>query len=204
MRCLNCHQQDIPPETENCPNCGVHLPSLLQDVLPSGTTLRSDTYQIQHALGRGGFGITYSARHPILEQLVAIKEFYPKEHSVRHNTTGSLSIPSNQQENYQRGKERFIKEGRILAKLNHPNVLRVQDLFEERNTAYLVMELISGNNLKQELQAQLKGKLPIKRVEQLMTQLVGALAAVHQAGIYHLDLKPENILLTSVGKLIAN
>lgn len=68
MRCLNCHQEEIQPKTENCPSCGVHLPSLLQDVLSNDTSLRSGTYQLEYALGRGDFGITYQARHTILER----------------------------------------------------------------------------------------------------------------------------------------
>jgi formylglycine-generating enzyme required for sulfatase activity/predicted Ser/Thr protein kinase len=196
MRCLNCYKDGIALKAELCPNCGVHLPSLLRDVLPNSTQLKSGTYEIEYALGRGGFGITYRAHHTLLEQLLAIKEFYPQECAVRNGKTGSLSVPRTQEEAYQRGKERFLREGRILAKLSHPNIVGVRDLFEERGTAYLVMELIAGKTLRQELDAQPGKKLPARRVEEIMGQLVAALQAVHDAGIYHLDIKPENILLS--------
>ncbi|WP_017718687.1 bifunctional serine/threonine-protein kinase/formylglycine-generating enzyme family protein [Kamptonema formosum] len=196
MRCLHCLKDGIALKAEVCPNCGVHLPTLLRDVLPNSTQLRGGTYEIEYALGRGGFGITYRAHHTLLEQIIALKEFYPKDWAIRNPSTGSLSVPPTQEETYQRGKERFLREGRILAKLSHPNVVGVRDLFEERGTAYLVMELIAGKTLRQELDAQPDKKLPARRVAEIMEQLVAALQAVHDAGVYHLDIKPENILLT--------
>ncbi len=202
MRCLHCHKDGIHLNAEICPNCGVHLPSLMRDVLEPGKRLRSDTYQIEYALGRGGFGITYRAHHTLLEEVVAIKEFYPQEYALRNGSTGGLIVPKTDEEKYRSGKERFLKEGRILAKLRHENVVRVRDLFEERETAYLVMEVVAGKTLRQELEAQPVKKLPPARVEKIVGQLVAALEAVHAAGIYHLDIKPENVLLTAEGKVV--
>ncbi|MCS6862363.1 MAG: serine/threonine protein kinase, partial [Abditibacteriales bacterium] len=179
----------------------MHLPSLLRDVLPPGTQLRGDTYRIDYALGRGGFGITYRAVHTALDQLVAIKEFYPQEHAVREGTTGRLNVPTPQQEVYRRGLQRFMREGRILARLNHPNVVRVQDLFEERGTAYLVMELINGRSLRKEMDAQ-GGRLPVEQVRAVVEQCVAALEAVHAADVYHLDIKPDNVLLHEDGRVV--
>nr|WP_238360728.1 right-handed parallel beta-helix repeat-containing protein [Iningainema tapete] len=177
------------------------MPSLMRDVLPIGSLLRGGAYHIDYPLGRGGFGITYRAIHLGLDKLVAIKEFYPREHVVRDSSTQSLSIPATQQEFYQRGLQRFIREGRILAKLSHRNVVQVQDLFEEQNTAFLVMELVEGRTLKDELASHPKG-LPLQRVETVMEQLVEALEAVHQAGVYHLDLKPDNVLLSGNERVV--
>jgi len=173
------------------------LPSLMRDLLPIGSLLRGGTYRIDYALGRGGFGITYRATHQNLEQFVAIKEFYPQEHVVRNTITRGISIPTTQQEAYEKGLQRFLREGRILAKLNHANVVRVQDLFEEQGTAYLVMELVTGKTLKDELESQPERRLPIKRVEEVMEQLVAALEAIHDKEVYHLDLKPDNVLLNA-------
>ncbi|MFM7576987.1 MAG: hypothetical protein ACKO5Q_08640, partial [Microcystaceae cyanobacterium] len=84
MRCLNCHYGSIPPNTEHCPRCKIHLPSLLRDVLVPGTLLRSATYRLDYALGRGSFGITYAAHHTSLDEVFAIKEFYPIEFALRN------------------------------------------------------------------------------------------------------------------------
>ena len=83
MRCLHCGRDGVSVSAESCPKCGVHLPSLMRDLLPMGSLLRGGAYRIDYPLGRGGFGITYRAIHLGLEKLVAIKEFYPREHAVR-------------------------------------------------------------------------------------------------------------------------
>ncbi|MCT7970983.1 protein kinase domain-containing protein [Laspinema olomoucense] len=202
MRCLNCHAEGISSTNQYCPKCGAHLPALRQNLLPEQTRLKADTYEIEYALGRGGFGITYRGHHIGLEQPVAIKEYYPQELAHRHSNNGGLTVPQNKTEMYQRWLTRFLREGRILAKLNHPSLVRVQDLFEERNTAYLVMELLCGKTLGQELDEQPGKKLDPQRVREIITALVSALAATHQAGVYHLDLKPDNILLTPEGRIV--
>ncbi|MBW4494057.1 MAG: protein kinase [Oscillatoria princeps RMCB-10] len=202
MRCLKCHLDGIPLNAAFCFNCGVHLPSLLRDVLPPSTRLDSGAYEIDYALGRGGFGMTYRARHTLLQNLVAIKEYYPQQWAVRNGNTGNLNVPRADEDAYLRGKERFLREGQVLARLNHPNVVSVRDLFEERNTAYLVMELISGSTLRQELDAEPANKLPARRIAEIMGQLVPALEAVHQADLCHLDIKPQNIMLTPEGRVV--
>jgi formylglycine-generating enzyme required for sulfatase activity len=81
-------------------------------------------------------------------------------------------------------------------------VVRVTDLFEENETAYLVMELVTGKSLRKELDSQPQKKIPPQKVKQIITYLVSALSAVHQKGIFHLDIKPDNILLTPEGRLV--
>lgn len=204
MRCLNpeCHLDGLSINTEVCPNCGVFLPSLLRDVLPMGKLLQGGIYRLDYPLGRGGFGITYRAIHISLEQPVAIKEFYPQEHAFRHGHTGGLTVPTTKYSSYERGLERFIEEGKILARLNHPNIVRVQNLFLEQNTAYLVMELLTGTTLKQELQSQPGKQLLPEKIEWITESLVKALTAAHRAGIYHLDIKPDNVILTTDGRVV--
>ncbi|EAZ89003.1 protein kinase domain-containing protein [Crocosphaera chwakensis] len=202
MRCLNCHLDNLPETTQLCPNCGAQVLSLLQEVLPQGTQLRSHTYCLDNAMGKGSFGITYRAHHTALKNPVAIKEFYPVEYVSRNIETKLLIIPAKHQDVYKRSLYRFLQEGQILAKLNHPNVVKVRDLFEERGTAYIVMELVQGKTLLQELENQPNKKLSPQRIEKLIEQLVNALTTIHEAGIYHLDLKPENMILTPTDQLI--
>ena len=204
MRCLQCHQDGVPITAEICPNpeCAVYLPSLLKDVLPPGTVLAGGRYRIDYALGRGGFGITYRAMHIGLEQAVAIKEFYPTEHAHREGASLSVRVSRDRQEKYERGLQRFLREGRVLTRLDHPNVIRVRDLFEEHGTAYLVMDLVSGASLRRELDAQPGRRLAPERVRAVMDGLVAALAAVHAESVYHLDVKPDNILLAPSGQIL--
>ena len=201
MRCLNCHCEEITPNIEICPKCGIYLPALLRDILTKGTLLRDNTYKIDYALGRGNFGITYCAQHSHLHHHVAIKEFYPQEYATRNQSTGDLCVPTNQQNAYSKGLKRFIQEGRMLVQLNHNHVVQVRDLFEERNTAYLVMDLIVGKTLTTILGEVPNRALAPERVENLIEQLVSALVTLHSQGIYHLDIKPDNILITPEDQL---
>jgi serine/threonine protein kinase len=164
--------------------------------------LLKNTYRIDYALGRGGFGITYRAMHKDLELPVAIKEFYPQEHALREGKTGQLIVPNTKQDIYQRNLVRFLREGKTLARLNHPNVVQVRDYSQDRNTAYLVMELIKGKTLQDELNEQPGKKLPLARVKELVSHLVNALTAIHAQEVYHLDIKPENILITPENRLV--
>lgn len=201
MRCLNCYQDNIPLSTITCPNCKVHLPSLMRDVLSSGTIL-DNKYHVDYALGRGGFGITYRAMHLKTEQLVAIKEFYPHEYAIRDSTTGNLTILSSSKDAYRRGLQRFLKEAKTLARLNHPNIVRVQDFFEQGKTAYLVMELINGHSLRERLDREASKSLAPETIEEIVTPIVSALTTAHTASIYHLDLKPDNILIAPDGRVV--
>ena len=204
MRCLNCGQNGISLNTETCAGCGVHLPTLLQNCLSPGTILWHDTYRIDYALGRGGFGITYRAFDQNLQKAVAIKEFFPQDYALREQTTGLLKVPSTQkQEAYQRGLERFLREGHLLASLDHPGVVKIFNSFKEKGTAYLVMELVDGITLRDELNRQPGRKLPTERVASIFSELVDALDNVHQQQIYHLDISPDNIMLTkAAGRVI--
>ncbi|MDE5094282.1 MAG: bifunctional serine/threonine-protein kinase/formylglycine-generating enzyme family protein [Trichodesmium sp. St11_bin5] len=157
---------------------------------------------MDYALGHGGFGVTYQGHHILLDEMVVIKEYYPKNYALRHPITGGFTIPINQKKIFQQGLKRFIQEGRILAKLNHPNVVRVTDLFEENETVYLVMELVKGKSLRKELDSQPNKKFSTQKVEEIMTVIISALSTVHKQGVFHLNIKPDNILLTPQGHLV--
>jgi eukaryotic-like serine/threonine-protein kinase len=201
MRCLNCRQDGFAPDTVTCPKCGVYLPSLMRDMLPVGTFLEGEKYRIDYPLGQGGFGITYRAFDLSLERPVAIKEFYPQDYVQRDTTSGGITMAADNAEPYQRWLQRFEREGRILARLTHAGIVKVHSLFKERETAYLVMELLQGGTLGDELSTHPEG-LPEKRVVQVMEALVSAVATVHQEGVFHLDLKPDNVMVTRDGRIV--
>ena len=101
-------------------------------------------YQIREILGQGGFGITYLAYDTNLDKNVAIKEYLPIELAVRERDSSVHPITEDRGGSYQWGLDRFIKEARTLAKFAHPNIVRVYSVFEENNTAYMVMEYEKG------------------------------------------------------------
>lgn len=199
VRCLICQTEGIPTDVNVCPNCGANIATLLRDTLTPGTILAGGAYQVGYVLGRGGFGITYRGRQTALEQTVAIKEFYLGEYTQRETTTGRLVILSDREEEYTRGLARFVREGKTLASLSHPNVVRVLNLFEDNSTAYLVMEYLEGKTLKAVMK---EARLPEDRIRQIMGSLVDALAAVHDKAIFHLDIKPANVLVEPGGRVV--
>jgi serine/threonine-protein kinase len=153
---------------------------------------------IERDLGQGGFGITYKATDTRLSRPVAIKEFFPS--SLGCARRGKSVVPNNPQD-YQTSLQEFLDEARILAKIKHPNKVEVYDVFEENNTAYMVMEFIEGKNLLDLLNDR-GGVMDEKEAIGYIIQVARALEAVHQAGYLHRDIKPENIIVTRDGRAV--
>jgi serine/threonine protein kinase len=155
---------------------------------------RLENYQIQNILGDGGFGITYLAKDTQLNILVAIKEYFPSELTVRETQNYTVQPKSKKEvDNFAYGLERFLKEAQTIAQFKHHNIVRVLRFFQALNTAYIVMEYERGENLACFLK---KGKTATQ--EELMAFLPGlleGLETVHNAGYLHRDIKPANIYL---------
>ena len=159
--------------------------------LQSGCLLQGGKYRIERVLGQGGFGITYQAVQVALNRKVAIKEFFMKEYSSRDVSTGLVSMPDSMY-SYM---VMFLEKARLVALLNHPNILFVHDVFEENGTAYYVSDYIEGGNLKAYLQSSPSKRMKENEVLQVAVQIGGALSFIHSRKIYHLDVKPGNILI---------
>ena len=171
--------------------------------LAANTYLKNGNYRIEKKIGEGGFGITYQSTWftkvsgslgSIDAQLpVAIKEFFFEDFCSREGNTNSITILSTTgKEIFSRFKEKLLKEAEILSKLSHPNIVRVIEVFEENNTAYMVMDYIEGDSLKDKIKNE---KLSIDTSIQYILQIADALEEVHTKNILHLDLKPSNILI---------
>jgi serine/threonine protein kinase len=167
-------------------------------LLSSGHLLYN-RYSIQQTLGQGGFGITYLAYDQKLEQEVCIKELFISGNSTR-GANMTVQSQGNSSFSFQEFVDRFLQEAKQLAKFQHPNIVRVIDIFEENNTAYMVMEYVKGETLKNQIQQ--KGILAEKEVMQLINQLMDAVESVHSKGMLHRDIKPENILISTEGRVV--
>ena len=157
-------------------------------------TLQGGKYRIIEKLGQGGFGITYLAENTLLLGKVAIKEFFFKEYCERDDATCHVTIPTTgNREIVERFKQKFIKEAKTIFRLNHPNIVRIHDVFEENDTAYYVMDYIEGESLGDMVKR--RGAIPEAEALGYVKDAASALEYIHSKNINHLDIKPSNLVL---------
>lgn len=158
--------------------------------LTQNTLLHGGTYKIVKMLGQGSFGITYLAEHTSLGKKVAIKEFFMKELNSRSDD-GSITGLSDGSLSYNYA-QKFRKEAQNLARLEHPNIVRVTDCFDENGTFYYVMDYIDGENLNDYIK---KTYIDKEEAVNIIKDVAKALLYMHnEMHMLHLDLKPGNIM----------
>lgn len=194
-------------DARQCPGCGAEIPAeapqglcpkcLLEGV--SAPTEGGDTtgeapeapplefvaagfpeLEIIELIGRGGMGFVYKARQPKLDRYVALK-----------------ILPERLAEDAA-FRERFAREGRVLASLNHPNIVTVFDFGEANGFFYLMMEFVDGVNLRQAMNA---GRFTPQEALKVVPHICDALQFAHGEGVLHRDIKPANILMDSKGRV---
>jgi tetratricopeptide (TPR) repeat protein/predicted Ser/Thr protein kinase len=190
-----------------CPQCGAFLPAgELEGLCPAcllkqGTTAETATdpeassfqppdvdevarmfpqLEILAFIGKGGMGAVYKARQPALDRIVALKILPPQ-------APGRPGFA-----------ERFNREARALAKLNHPNIVTVHEFGQVNGLPFFIMEFVDGLNLRQ---LERSGRLSPREALQIVPQICEALQFAHDEGIVHRDIKPENILLDKKGRV---
>jgi serine/threonine-protein kinase len=155
-------------------------------------------YEVRRVIGRGGFGITYEVNDQRLERAVAIKELFPPS-AVRHGSM-VLAAPRDR-EAFGEARERFLREARVLARFTQSGIVHVYEVFEAHNTAYLVMELLSGRTLS-DLQRARGGPFTADEVLDVAARVASALEPIHEAGLLHRDVNPSNVMLTEQGRVV--
>ena len=195
------------PNMENkCPQCGAPLPAggleglcpaclLAQGAADTATQPEIPPFQpppveemarlfpqleILGLIGKGGMGAVYKARQPVLDRFVALK-ILPAQVAGGPDFT-----------------ERFNREARALARLNHPNIVTVHEFGQVSGLPFFIMEYVDGLNLRQLERA---GKLSPREALQIVPQICEALQFAHDAGVVHRDIKPDNILLDQKGRV---
>lgn len=186
----------------HCPYCGFdeRMYQMYPRHLPLYTILNGK-YLVGKVIGEGGFGITYVGYDLNLEMKVAIKEYYLNGYASREagHSCRVSAMSGEKGEYYRIGQQRFLEEAKRLGKFwSLPGIVSVKDYFQENNTAYIVMEYIEGNTLKQVLEAA-GGRLLPDQIFSVMRPIMDSLEAVHQAGLIHRDITPENIMVEPGG-----
>ncbi len=160
--------------------------------LTNGTELKRGDYRILGILGQGGFGITYLALQVKLNRKVAIKEFFMKDLCNRDDDGSHVSVGSvGSKDLVERFKQKFLKEARSIASLEHKHIVPVIDVFEENGTAYYVMKHFGGGSLSA------CTALSEEKALRYIRQIASAIGFIHGRHMMHLDIKPGNILLDS-------
>jgi serine/threonine protein kinase len=170
--CPSC-AEPFSDEASYCPFDGATLVRNADPLV--GRTLAA-RYRLVKRIGTGGMGVVYLARHVMIERLSAIK--------ILRQDLG-LS-PAH--------RERFLREARAVNRINHPNIVEINDFGEDAGLVYLVMEYVEGQSLHDTLAS---GRLAWARGARIAMQIASALGRAHQLGIVHRDLKPENVLLAN-------
>ena len=166
--------------------------------LISGTTLQGGKYRIVRTLGQGGFGITYEAEQVNLNRKVAIKEFFMRDCCGRADDNRFVTMGTGPQgELVKRFHQKFVKEAHTVAQFDHPNIVRILDIFEENKTAYIVMEHLPGGSLADKILQS--GPFTENQATIYIREIASALHFIHEHSTVHLDIKPHNILLDARG-----
>ena len=195
------------PKPRHCPQCGAVLPQgvldglcpaclLLQGASPdSGRQAKTapfvppaeveiarlfPQFEILEFIGKGGMGAVYKARQPALDRLVALKV-------LPAQAAGGADF-----------SERFNREARALAKLNHPNIVGVYEFGQVEALHYFIMEYVDGANLRQ---LERNGRLSPRQALQILPEICDALQYAHDEGVVHRDIKPENVLIDRKGRV---
>ena len=154
-------------------------------------------YRVESVLGKGAFGITYLAHDVNLDRQVAIKEYLPGQFSTRNTDLTVHPTTDAHKEDFEWGLKRFISEAKILTKFEHPNLVRVFNVFEMNNTAYMVMNYEVGKSLQQILKS--RKTLNETELMKIIIPLLDGLEVMHEKGFVHRDIKPGNIFIRSDG-----
>lgn len=187
MLCPKCNTENSA-DAKFCLSCGeplsrktVAVAAMPQTGSPPDKIIIGKNYEVIQKLGEGGMGVVYKAVHNLSGQEVAIKMLPPE-----------LS----QDENI---RTRFINEARLLAQLDHPNIVTLYNFLEEDLRFYLIMQFVKGKTLEDHIRE--RGKLSLKETINIFSQICDALGYAHQLGVVHRDIKPANIMISPDGRV---
>ena len=168
--------------------------------LQNGTSICGGKYTITAKIGAGGFGITYKAVHNNLDIELCIKEFFLDGRCMRNSQTLTVTTSEEHSNMFDKYRRAFVEEAKVLARLQHPGVVKVLDIFDENGTSYIVMEYINGESLQSIVEK--RGVLSYAEAVNYIAQVADSLNYIHERHLLHRDIKPDNIMITPDFKAI--
>lgn len=170
------------------------------DALPEGARLAE--FEIRRVLGAGGFGIVYLAWDHALEREVALKEYMPVTLAGRGPGQRVSIRAAAHEETFALGLKSFVNEARMLARFDHPSLVKVYRFWEDNGTAYMAMPMYHGRTLRQVRQQMAPGSPGEAWARALIDPMLDALERLHREGVFHRDIAPDNIILTDEGHAV--
>jgi len=185
----------MPQTTSTLRDAAAEQPAVpdAANALPIGHRLHE--FELRGVIGVGGFGIVYRAFDHSLEREVAIKEYMPSALAGRSGKQQVSLLSASHSETFALGLSSFVNEARLLARFDHPSLIKVHRFWEENGTAYMVMPLVRGITLRR-LREQTDACPDGAWLARLLEQLLGALDVLHHEGVYHRDIAPDNVLVS--------
>jgi formylglycine-generating enzyme required for sulfatase activity/serine/threonine protein kinase len=168
-------------------------PTAQSNALLPGTRLGE--FEIVNVLGQGGFGIVYLAKDHSLDREVALKEYMPVAFAGRQGNTQVTMLSEHYAETFQIGLHSFVNEAQMLAKFDHPGLVKVYRFWEANGTAYMAMPLYNAPTLKQILKEDRVRVATEAWLKHLLHRMLDALQVLHEKQCYHRDIAPDNILM---------
>jgi serine/threonine protein kinase len=165
--------------------------------LPPGTRLGE--FELLSLLGVGGFGIVYLAFDHALEREVAVKEYMPASLAGRTETMHVSLRSHSDAETFALGLKSFVNEAKLLARFDHPSLLKVHRFWEANGTAYMAMPVLRGRTLK-DIRAEMAGPPDEAWLRRILMPLLGAIERLHSEGVFHRDIAPDNIQIEPDGR----
>jgi len=167
------------------------MPQQVNQPLPAGYVVNG--YRIEKPLSSGGFSIVYLARD-VSDTPFAIKEYLPSSLDLRHDGV-EVVIDEASQGIFRHGLKCFFEEGRALAMISHPNVVRVENFSRANETCYMVMQYVRGRTLQFHIQRN-RHEFTEAFIRRLFIHLMNGLREVHANKLLHLDIKPANVFIS--------
>lgn len=201
--CINCFQSTGGEEV--CMHCGYiqsDTPKQICHLYPH--TVLHDRYVIGKVINNGGFGVVYKAFDTRLETVVAIKELLPTQNSMVTRMPPSqevIAVNDEKREHFNHLKLRFMEEARVMAQFSScDSIVRIFDFFEINNTAYLVMEYLDGQTLREYIDARGK-RMDYNDAMRIMSPVMEAVKVVHSNNVIHKDISADNIFVCNDGRV---
>ncbi|MEN9628718.1 MAG: hypothetical protein RJA10_1945, partial [Pseudomonadota bacterium] len=172
-------------------------PAYPHGALPIGTRLGE--FEIRRVLGVGGFGIVYLAFDHLLEREVALKEYMPSTLVDRAETMHVSLISQANADTFALGLRSFVNEARLLARFDHPSLVKVHRFWEANGTAYMAMALYKGRTVR-DVRMEMQSRPDEAWVRRILEPLLGAIERLHSEDVFHRDIAPDNILIEADGR----